>query len=407
MKAIKMTLSLTESPEQQQIPNAARACHEPRRVIVYCDHLLYASETFIKAQASALTQYRAEYAGLRRVTGLDLANGSTHVMNQGGMMGNSAELIFKVWRRLPGKFVAGLKALSPALIHAHFGADGYRALTLSAKLGIPLIVTYHGSDATVLNINHAKTPFGHRQYLRNRKIVKERVSRIIAVSQFVKAKLLDQGFPEDKITVHYIGADTELFRPAQYSRPRHVLFVGRLVERKGLEYLILGMECIQNQFPEVELIVIGDGPLRSSMEAMARSRLRRYRFMGVQPPHVVREQLGQSFVFAGPSVKVASGEEEAFGMVFAEAQSMEIPVVSFASGGIGEAVEHRRTGLLAPERDWRTLGSYIAELIKDEPMRQNMGRAGRQRVLSLFDLKKQTLILEDIYSCVLGGIVPA
>jgi glycosyltransferase involved in cell wall biosynthesis len=399
-----MPVSFTESPEQQQTPDSARAWNHPRHVIVYCDHLLYASETFIKAQATALTQYRAEYAGLRRVSGLDLANGSTHVINQGGMMGHSAELMFKVWRQLPGKFVAGLKALCPALIHAHFGADGYRALTLSAKLGVPLIVTYHGSDATVLNLKHAKTPFGHRQYLRNREIVKERVSRMIAVSQFVRAKLLDQGFPEDKVTLHYIGVDAELFRPVRYSGPRHVLFVGRLVERKGLEYLIRGMECVQNQFPEVELVVIGDGPLRSSLEAQAHSSLRRYRFMGVQPPDVVREQMVRSSVFAGPSVKIASGEEEAFGMVFAEAQSMEVPVVSFASGGIGEAVEHRRTGLLAPERDWRTLGRYIAELIKDEPMRQTMGRAGRQRVLSLFHLKKQTLILEDIYSSVLGSV---
>jgi glycosyltransferase involved in cell wall biosynthesis len=407
MKAIKMTVSMTECPEQQQLPNAARAWNEPRPVIVYCDHLLYASETFIKAQATALTQYRAEYAGLRRVTGLDLANASAHVMNQGGVMGHSAELMFKMWRRLPGKFVARLQALSPALIHAHFGADGYRALTLSAKLRVPLIVTYHGSDVTVLNLKHAKTPFGHRQYLRNREIVKKKVSRMIAVSQFVKAKLLDQGFPEDKVTVHYIGVDTELFRPAHYTGPRHVLFVGRLVERKGLEYLIRGMESVQNQFPEVELVVIGDGPLRSSLEAQARSCLRRYQFMGVQRPEVVREQLGQSLVLAGPSVKIASGEEEAFGMVFAEAQSMEIPVVSFASGGIGEAVEHRRTGLLAPERDWRTLGRYIGELIKDETMRQNMGRAGRQRVLSLFDLKRQTLILEDIYSSVVANIVAA
>lgn len=402
-----MRVSLTESPEQQQTPNAARAWNEPRCVIVYCDHLLYPSETFIEAQVTALTQYRAEYAGLRRVTGLDLASGSTHVMNQGGMMGHSAELMFKIFRRLPTEFVAGLKAICPALIHAHFGADGFRALSLAAKLGVPLIVTYHGSDATVLNLKHAKAPFGHRQYLRNREIVKRRVSRIIAVSQFVKAKLLSQGFPEDKITVHYIGVDTERFRPAHYSGPRHVLFVGRLVERKGLEYLIRGMECVQKSLPEVELVVIGDGPLRSSMEALAHSCLRRYRFMGVQPPGVVRQQLGQSFVFVGPSVKVASGEEEAFGMVFAEAQSMEIPVVSFASGGIGEAVEHGKTGLLAPERDWKTLGRYIAEMIKDEPMRQNMGRAGRQRVLSLFDLRKQTLILEDIYSGVLGNIVPA
>jgi glycosyltransferase involved in cell wall biosynthesis len=396
---------LTESLKERGPSRALPAIDEPPCVLVYCDHLLYPSETFIKAQATALTKYRAEYAGLRRVNGLELPAATTHVMNRGNRTGDAAEVMFKLWRRLPRRFVADLERLRPALIHAHFGADGYRALTLSQHLRIPLIVTYHGSDATVLNVKSAKTPFGHRQYLRNRGTVKKRVSRIIAVSNFVKRKLVEQGFPEGKITVHYIGVDTELFRPRGDAGGRRVLFIGRLVERKGLEYLIRAMQLVQSEFPDSELIVIGDGPLRSSLEAQTRSSLKRYQFMGSQPPEVVREQMRRACVFAGPSVKIASGEEEAFGMVFAEAQAMGVPVVSFASGGIGEAVEHGETGFLAPERDWESLGRYIAELVKDERQRDRMGRAGRERVLRLFDLKKQSRILEEIYSSVVAQSV--
>lgn len=374
-----------------------------QNIVIYCDHLLYPSETFIKAQAGALTRYRAEFAGLRRVPGLELPADRVHVMNSAGSDGQLRELLFKLCKRVPSGFVTDLTSLHPALVHAHFGADGYRALSIAGRLQIPLIVTYHGSDATVTKLNGAKVPFGHRQYLRSRHIVKRRVSHIIAVSQFVRSKLLEQQFPEEKITVHYIGVDTELFSPISHKSPCNVLFVGRLAERKGLEYLIRAMEEIQRQCPEVELVVIGDGSLRSSLEAQARQSLRNYRFLGTQPPDVVREWMGRAGIFAGPSVKLASGEEEAFGMVFAEAQAMAVPVVSFASGGIGEAVEHGATGYLAPERDWKALARFIAGLIRDADLRRQMGKAGRERVVKRFNLKKQTAILEDLYGDVLAN----
>ncbi len=85
-------------------------------------------------------------------------------------------------------------------------------------------------------------------------------------------------------------------------------------------------------------------------------------------------------------------------MVFAEAQSMQKPVVAFASGGIVEAVQHEQTGLLAPEKDWRKLAEYLSLLLRNDHLRRQFGAAGRERVLRLFDLERQTRVLETIYS---------
>jgi colanic acid/amylovoran biosynthesis glycosyltransferase len=76
-------------------------------------------------------------------------------------------------------------------------------------------------------------------------------------------------------------------------------------------------------------------------------------------------------------------------------------VVSFATGGISEAVLHGETGFLAPDRDWRTLAQYLSLLLKNADLRRKFGVAGRQRVLRFFDLNTQTSALEKIYEGVL------
>src|SRR5262249_21560415 len=165
--------------------------------------------------------------------------------------------------------------------------------------------------------------------------------------------LLEQNVPPDKVIVHYIGVDTSFFSPRGAEAERMVLFVGQLSERKGPQYVIQAMAEVQQQYPDVKLVLIGDGPLRGNLEQHAKASLRKYRFLGAQPPEAIREWMDRASMFAAGSVKIDSGGEEAFGMVFAEAQAMQKPVVAFASGGVVEAVEHGQTGFLAPERDWR------------------------------------------------------
>jgi colanic acid/amylovoran biosynthesis glycosyltransferase len=370
-------------------------------LIVFCDHLLYPSETFVRAQAQALQRFTPVYAGSRRVPGLDLPPESTFTVSSGDRNGRIREVLFKLFGIAPD-LIERLRALDPVLMHAHFGPDGLRALPLARKLGLPLIITFHGSDATATDVRNVGAPFGHRRYLVQRSVVRRGGTLFIAVSEFIRGKLLEQHFAAEKTVVHYIGVDTKLFSPSQGEQDQHtVLFVGRLANRKGAEFLVRAMEDVQKDDPEAELVLIGDGPLRGELERRAKRSLRRCRFLGTQSPQVVREWLDRAAVFCAPSITGRSGEAEAFGMVFAEAQAMEKPVVSFATGGIGEAVLHGETGFLAPDRDWRTLAQYLSWLLKNADLRRKFGVAGRQRVLRLFDLNTQTSALEKIYEGVL------
>jgi colanic acid/amylovoran biosynthesis glycosyltransferase len=370
-------------------------------VVVFNDHLLYPSETFIRNQAQALARFKAVFAGSRKVPGLNLPDEHTYTINQGNLSGRVNELIFKLFGRAPN-LVKKLAELNPVLVHAHHGPNGLRALPLAKKLKLPIIVTFHGSDATATNLRFRETYFGHHQYLRHKEELQRDGALFIAVSQFVRRKLLAQGFPDYKTIVHYTGVDTKVFQPASTEFEPIILFVGRLTEQKGAQFLIRATAEIQKQLPAVELVLIGDGDLRTDLEKEAKETLRRYRFLGVRGPDEVRQWFNRASVFCAPSVKTYSGQEEAIGMVYAEAQAMSKPVVAFDSGGISEVVSHGHTGFLAPERDWQALATYLSMLLRDIDLRKQLGRAGRERMIAEFDLEKRTAILEAIYSKVSG-----
>lgn len=366
-------------------------------VVIYRHHLLAPSETFVRGQAEALKQFSPYYLGSRRlVPSLQLPEERTLVLHRGGLQGALSKVFYNFWGLAP-TLMRRIREINPVLIHAHFGPDGVLVMPLARALKLPLLVTFHGFDASVKH-EDAKPSFGRWIYLHRREKLKREAQLFIAVSQAVKEKLLDQGFPPDKIVVHYIGVDTELFQPdPMVKRKPIVLFVGRLVEKKGCEYLIQSMSKVQAIIPEVELIIIGDGPLRASLEELAGKTLQRYRFLGVQPPDSVRHWMNQSQVFSVPSVTAKSGDLEGFGLVFAEAQAMGLPIVSFSTGGIPEAVAHDETGFLASERNSEELAAYILRLLEDQVLWQRFSQKGQQRVQTLFNLHTQTLALESIY----------
>jgi glycosyltransferase involved in cell wall biosynthesis len=371
------------------------------KVVVFSDHLLYPSETFIGAQARALSGFEPVYAGSRRVPGLELPKDHTYVISQGDFAGRLHEAAFKLFGVAP-RLTRRLGALNPVLLHAHYGPNGLRALPLARSLSIPLIVTFHGSDATATDLRYAKAPFGHHRYLARKEELQKGGALFLAVSHFIRRKLLEQGFPEEKVEVHYTGVDTKMFQPASTERDPVILFVGRLVERKGADFLIQAVAQVQTELPAAELVVIGDGPLRADLEQQAKESLRRYRFLGMRSHEEVGEWMNHASIFCAPSVKLPSGEEEAFGMVYAEAMAMEKPVVAFDSGGVSEVVSHGHTGFLAPERDWRALAQCLSALLQDAGLRKRFGVAGRERMIRRFDLEQRTRVLETIYARVSG-----
>lgn len=378
-----------------------------RRVVaIYADPLLAPSMTWVRAQAESLRAFLPYYVGPRGLPegGLELPRERVITIHRmTGIRGRIREVPFKVFGFAP-VFLRRIRKFEPALVHAHSGPGGVAALPIASYLRVPLVTTFHGGEVTTSDSEMAgHRHYSARAYWSRRKQLQSKGSLFIAVSKFIHGKLLEQGYPEDKTILHYIGVDIDFFKPdRQVPREPVVLFVGTLHEGKGCEYAIRTMAKVQVELPEAELVVIGDGPLRPSLERLAGEKLRRYKFVGTQPPEMVRSWMNRAKVFAAPSVTADTGWREAFGIVFAEAQAMCLPVVSFASGGIPEAVKHGETGLLAKERDWEGLASNIQTLLQNDAMRERMARAGRERVRRFFDLDRQTRLLEDIYREVLN-----
>jgi colanic acid/amylovoran biosynthesis glycosyltransferase len=371
--------------------------HQDRpNIIIYRNHLLRASETFIREQAGALRNFTPFYVGTRTVSGLALPLNRFQVVNSGNTYGKFWEYYSQKFGFTPA-FLRKLKRTNASLIHAHFAQDAATAIPLAKAFGIPLVATFHGFDVTVHD-RYAEKTWIQQQYFVRRERLKHSAKLFVAVSDFIKQKAIAQGFPEERIVVHYIGVDAQRFQ-ALPNIERHpvVLFVGRLVEKKGCKYLLQAMQRVQAQMPEMEVVVIGEGPLRNQLEVYAKQHLKRYQFLGVQPPDRVQFWMQRAKLFCVPSVTAKTGDAEGFGMVFAEAQATGLPVVSFASGGIPEAVAHEKTGFLAPERDVDALAAYLLSLLENPILWNTFSQQGRERVQRQFNLESQTRLLEDIY----------
>jgi colanic acid/amylovoran biosynthesis glycosyltransferase len=398
-----LTSLVLPAKSQSVDPESARHPLRPKpTVAIFVEPLLAPSMTFVRAQASALTEFTAIYVSPQWASpSLELPPDRTVVLcsdpGASKFLNRLRQVPFKVAGYDPF-FFRRVAAHHPTLLHAHFGPAGLTALPLARWLKIPLIVTFHGFDVTVADAHLARSHYRVRAYLRNRHVLEKEAALFIAVSRFVRKQLIARGFPEERILVHYTGVDRNFFVPApSVLRGPVVLFVGRLTEKKGCAHLLQAMREVEDAVPAAELVVIGDGPLRDELEAVAKRTLRKCRFLGWLPAEAVRQWMNRARVFCVPSVRAPSGDGEGFGMVFAEAQAMGLPVASFSSGGVPEAVLDGATGLLAPEGDWRALAGNILALLKNDNLWSMMSEAGQRRVEQLFDLRKQTANLEEIY----------
>ena len=312
-------------------------------ILIFRTHLLRLSETFIQAQAETLKTFKPIYVGLQKVDGLDIPEQRRVVLTGGGRLRNRLERARAWLLGIPRRRIEQLRKYSPVLIHAHFGIDAVLASRLAKQLGIPLVVTFHGYDVTYSDAAFREGRLEDRVYLARRRRALAMVSRFICVSKFIQRCAVDLGFPEEKTQVHYIGINTRLFTPdPSVERRPIVLFVGRLVAKKGCEYLIRAMQLVHSRVPEAELVVIGEGPLRAGLEDLARELSVKSTFLGGQRADVVQSWMNQARVFCAPSNVAPNGDAEGFGLVFIEAQSMGLPVV--------ELREWRRPGGC---RTWR------------------------------------------------------
>src|SRR3984957_911549 len=244
-----------------------------RTVLIYRNELLPVSETFIQKQASELKNFRPVYIGFRPYEPTLTFWDKPVLLCPNTPAAKTRGLLYKATGFAP-LFHRRAKRLDAALLHAHFAVDGANALSLAGAIQKPMIVTLHGIDVTTTDEAYGRSTTG-KIYLAHRQRLWDRASAFVCISNFLRRRALESGFPERKLRTHYIGIDTNFFTPYVPEYGVHirksVLFVARLVEKKGCTHLIQAMHQVQSRFPDARLVIIGDGPERSSLEAQARS----------------------------------------------------------------------------------------------------------------------------------------
>jgi glycosyltransferase involved in cell wall biosynthesis len=374
-----------------------------KTVLVYRNELLPVSETFIKEQVLALEDWRAVLVGRKRLDQLPLDDLNVRIIGAASPAFSSrmSWKAHRLLRSIPLHVKRSLEAEAPCLLHAHFGPDALDAWPLARALNLPMLVTLHGYDINTYRDwwEAGKGGPAMRTYPRRLlKLAEQPRVGFIAVSEAIRQRAIEFGIPGEKITVNYIGIDTRKFAPGGIpiaQRPAHVLFVGRLVEKKGCRYLIEAMSTVQRDVPGARLIVVGDGPQRQSLEQLAQRLGVNADFRGAQSSAYVRRELDAARVFCLPSVTAESGDAEGFGLVLLEAQACGVPVITSARGGATEGLQAGETGLAFAEGDVDMLSNLLNNAIHGSF--GFISERARQFVTTRFDIKQTTKSLEMAY----------
>jgi glycosyltransferase involved in cell wall biosynthesis len=358
------------------------------------------SEAFIKEQAHNMMRYKPTFISSTLLSEIPFQNVS---LSQNDLFGIRQALF--VLTRSPNLF-RQLDTLGKLeLIHTHFGPDGVYAMTLAEKLKIPFLVTFHGYDITLSRTAIWRTgKLLYYQLIFHEEELKRKASAFIAVSHFIRTKLLEKGYPEEKIIQHYIGVDTAKFSPSdRIPDERYILCVGRHTQKKGIDTLLRAFAQVARKHPSVSLIQVGKGSLTTELKVLAKELGidNRVRFLGAQPHETVLNLMRDAEIFALPSQVAADGTCEGLPIVHNEASACGIPIVSTWHSGIPEAVLDGKTGFLVPERDDMALAEKLDTLLSDRALGKEMGQRGRELVCEVFDIRKQTVKLEAIYDSLL------
>lgn len=369
----------------------------PSKVLIFTKRVLPRSNTFVAAQGNNLTSFEPVYIGLRvNKSGMELIAGKrTCVQENLERFPSLSRLLLDGCQILTRQWAQALDAQQADVIHAHFGKGGYYCTPISKKLDLPMVTTFHGSDIT------QKDKFSYSSKHRNITFVQS--TKIIAVSQFIKSKLIARGCPESKIIQHYIGIDNQFFVPAKqkFAQPT-ILFVGRLIEQKGCQYLLQAMRTINQQLPDAQLIIAGYGHYQEKLQALA-SDLKNVTFVGAQNREQVKNLMAQAWVTCLPSIIMARGNEEGMPTVCVESQAVGTPIVAFDTGGVSEGVIDLKTGLLSEQKNVGQLAENLLTVLQSSSVREQMSHAGIAHVDQHFNIRRQCQKLEDIYQDLCSG----
>jgi colanic acid/amylovoran biosynthesis glycosyltransferase len=290
-------------------------------------------------------------------------------------------------------FLKGSSSADSQIVHAHFLWMSKTAQEIKRKRGVPIFLTAYGEDEL---FRAEKDP----------KVAEDVVNRfadfdvIITPSAYL-ANLIGRLIGEDdRLRLWHIGIDVRKYEPVLHESKDayRVLCVSRLIDRKGLRYLVKAIPEVRKSNPNVTFTVIGEGPERSILLELAKKLgvSSAFEILPYQPSLV--KEYSNADVFVLPSVLLPDGVTEGLGVPLLEAEASGLPIVATNVGGIPDAVEDGEQGFLVEPEQAEALADRILRLLGDVELRRKMGLAGQNKARTEFNVDVQALKLWNLYA---------
>ena len=309
-------------------------------------------------------------------------------MNDGFVHSAPRRLIHKVLGKLKREdphaettaaYIYAFRRTGARAVLAEYGTTGVLLIRACRRLNIPLVVHFHGYDASEYAVLE--------EHAESYPVMFKEAAAIIAVSRAMERKLITLGAPAEKVHYNPCGIDCSKFGGAEpESAPPTFLAVGRFVEKKAPQLTIRAFAQVYRTEHHARLRMIGDGPLLEECRELVKELKIEdaVTFMGAQPPEVVEGEMRRARAFVQHSLEAANGDSEGTPLGILEAGASGLAVVSTRHAGIPDVVIENETGLLVDERDVEEMAREMLRLAREPSLAARLGRAARLRIESEF-----------------------
>jgi len=344
------------------------------------------SETFIRDQIAGFSKWADVYT---------IHSGRLPEKNEDGTLLNSRFFwgLNKIVKVIAGRnnFFGNygvkkyLKDNKIEVVLANYGMPGAHMAPICKALNIPMLVIFHGHDATDKKLLH--------EYRNKYKAMFDYATYTIAVSEEMKKRLIFAGANPEKIKLIPYGVDVDKFKPGTYNEvKKNFLAVGRFTEKKGPLYTIRAFYKALQKHPNAILIMVGG---KTGLFEKCENLVKQLNigesviFKGVLNSEEIADLMSTSLAFVQHSITGSNGDMEGTPLGILEASASGLPVISTLHGGIKEAVIHGETGFLVEEKDENAMADYMIKLLENPEMAKEMGINGRNHIVKNHYQEKQ------------------
>ena len=287
-----------------------------------------------------------------------------------------------------------IKDNQPDVVLAQFGPVGLNCMQICSQLGIPLVVHFHGYDASGLLRNKSYRYQLQKLFLK--------AQRLVVVNENMRQEFLRMGCENLKVSTIPCGVPIKEFDfPVNAAnKETNFLFVGRLVPKKNPPALVEAFKLALQEEIDARLTIVGDGPLYNKTRKYVHSLDlgSKVEMPGAQTQETVKEYYRSADIFIQHSVTSKNGDTEGWPVAIAEAMASGLPVISTQHAGINDQVIHNHTGFLVPENDTTQMGKLMGKLAKDKKLCQRFGLNGRKRIQEIGNFTHQANLLRKVLS---------